>query len=369
MTLQDQNASLDDGVKCEESELNITEDMDVDKCEPGQDVKVKKVRKGGRLRTFKCLACGQKFRGRGALIQHQREKHVKEKNESVPEENIITCSTPAEKLPETSLSMQHSATYTPIDTEKNSGKKHLCDQCGKRFAYESFLKAHQKVHEYGESALPPFLCHLCPRRFGYKVALVAHLRRHVRKTEFVCPICEKSLPSRSFLAEHIKASHATKKLFCKTCNSSFSTLNGYLKHMEIHNKVTAYYCEICKIYLTQKDHPGHMVNHEKKSVSEEPVASTKIITKRGRKKRVLEQQNNSEEGSAPGIGSDSEPVTARQEEAEMELPGEAEASVLDETTADPSELEAVESEAQILEKELSDDNHEEEKSKDDALTE
>lgn len=302
---------------------------------PDQDVKVKKVRKGGRLRSFKCLACGQKFRGRGALIQHQREKHLKQKSESVTQEKIIACSTPTEKFPNMGLSMQHSATHTTIDTAGNSDKKHLCEQCGKRFAYESFLKAHQKVHEYGESVLP-FACHLCPRRFGYKVALVAHLRQHVRKTESLCPICEKSFPSKSFLLQHIKASHATKKLFCKTCNSSFK-LNGYMKHMDMHNKVTPYYCQICKIYLTQKDHPGHMLNHEKNGVSEEPVASSKDIPRRGRKKRarVSEQHNDFEEGSAPGVGSDGELVTVRQEEAEMEQSGEA--NILDKSAADPSE--------------------------------
>ncbi|XP_056593797.1 zinc finger protein 454 [Triplophysa dalaica] len=193
----DQNSSLEDTVKCEESELTITEDMDMKK--PDQDAKVKKVRKGGRLRSFKCLACGQKFRGRGALIQHQREKHLKQKSESVTQEKIIACSTPTEKFPKMGLSMQHSATHTAIDTEGNSDKKHMCDQCGKSFAYESFLKVHQKVHEYGESVLP-FACHLCPRRFGYKVALVAHLRQHVRKTESLCPICEKSFPVQEFPA-------------------------------------------------------------------------------------------------------------------------------------------------------------------------
>lgn len=80
-----------------------------------------------------------------------------------------------------------------------------------------------------------------------------------------------------------------------------------------------------------------MLNHEKNGVSEEPVASSKDIPRRGRKKRarVSEQHNDFEEGSAPGVGSDSELVTVRQEEAEMELSGEA--NILDKSAADPSE--------------------------------
>lgn len=359
------NSSLDDSVKYEEGELAITEHMDVSEHDQGQGMTVKKVRKGRRLKTFKCLTCGQKFRGKGILMIHQREKHVKEKSEPVPKEKIVACSPRAEKFSKRLLSMQDSATHTAIATEEVSDKKLMCDQCGKRFAYECFLKAHLKVHEYGESALP-YTCHLCPRRFGYKVALIAHLRRHVRTAESSCPICDKSFPSTSSLAQHIKSSHAKKKLICKTCNSSYSTLNGYMKHMDAHNKVTPYYCEICKIYLTKKDHLEHMLNHEKNSLAEgqQPVASSKSTSKRGRKKCASKQQNNPEEGSTLGIKSD------RPEKAEMEVPGETDASVLDESTADPSELEAVESEESriVLEKELSQDDHEKEKGEDDALT-
>uniref|UniRef100_A0A673I0T8 Si:dkey-226l10.6 n=1 Tax=Sinocyclocheilus rhinocerous TaxID=307959 RepID=A0A673I0T8_9TELE len=278
---QEQNSSLDESVKYEESELSVTED-----------------------------GTSTKFLKMGLLLRHR-----------------------------------------VIHTKENPEGRFVCQQCGKGFPHQAFLKAHQKVHEDAESTMP-FTCHLCPRRFGYKVALVAHMKHHSSKLTCICPICEKSYQYRGSLIQHLKSSHAGEKLLCKTCDKGFLRVNGYVKHMDKHNVMTPFYCDICKIYFSQRGYTAHMATHEQKSLSEQQPDES------------VENQPNDTEISLVSVNSSEEgmdPVTVRQEEDEMELLSEDEMEVLSGNSVDPSTVEGVESENVVVEKELPQDNHEEEK--------
>ncbi|CAM4722827.1 unnamed protein product [Leuciscus chuanchicus] len=318
----------DECVKYEESELAVTEDCISTVIFENKEDNVKR-------KYISCLTCGQRFRSRRNLMKHQRANHGKKKTKCEVKERLYMCSTCGEKFNEMRLLLRHRV----IHTRENPDGRFGCQQCGKGFAHQAFLKAHQKVHEDAESTMP-FTCHLCPRRFGYKVALVAHMKHHSSKLTCTCPICEKTFQFRGSLVQHLKSSHAGEKLLCKTCDKGFLRVNGYIKHMDKHNVMTPFYCDICKIYLSQRGYAAHMLTHEQKP--EESVEN---------------QPNNSEGGI--------EPVTARQEEAMMEPLSEDEMEVLAESSMDLSTVEDVES-GMVLEKELPQDNHEEEKKSEDS---
>lgn len=192
----------------------------------------------------------------------------------------------------------------------------------------------------------PFTCHLCPRRFGYKVALVAHMKHHSSKLTCICPICEKSFQFRGSLIQHLKSSHAGEKLLCKTCDKGFLRVNGYVKHMDKHNVMTPFYCDICKIYFSQRGYTQHMATHEQKSLPEQRPEDESVEIQPDDTEISLVSVNSSEEGM--------DPVTVRQEEAEMEPLSEDEMEVLSGNPVDPETAENV-----VVEKELPQDDHEE----------
>ncbi|KAK9953263.1 hypothetical protein ABG768_017268 [Culter alburnus] len=319
---QQQNSSLDECVKYEESELAVTEDCISTVILEDKKDHVKR-------KYTSCLTCGQRFRSKRNLMKHQRANHGKKKNKSEVKEKFHMCSTCGERFDEMSLLLRHRAIHAKEDPER----RFVCQQCGKGFAHQAFLKAHQKVHEDAESTMP-FTCHLCPRRFGYKVALVAHMKHHSSKLTCICPICEKTFQFRGSLIQHLKSSHAGEKLLCKTCDKGFLRVNGYIKHMDKHNVMTPFYCDICKIYLSQRGYMAHMLTHEQKP--EESVENQPNVI----------DMNNSEEG----IELVMEPLS----EDEMDVLAE---SSMD-CSMDPSTLEDVESGKVVLEKELPQDNHE-----------
>ncbi|XP_016385513.1 zinc finger protein 2-like [Sinocyclocheilus rhinocerous] len=344
---QEQNSSLDESVKYEESELSVTED--------GTSTVIFRVKENHARKFINCLTCGQRFRSRRTLMKHRRANHSKKKTKSEVKEKFYICSTCGERFNKMGLLLRHRA----IHTKENPEGRFMCQQCGKGFPDQAFLKAHQKVHEDAESIMP-FTCHLCPRRFGYKVALIAHMKHHSSKLASICPICEKSHQFRGSLIQHLKSSHAGEKLLCKTCDKSFLRVNGYVKHMDRHNVMTPFYCDICKIYLSLRGYMAHMLTHEQKSLPEQQPDES------------VENQPNDTEISLAGVNSTEEgidSVTVRQEEAGMEPLSEDEMEVLSGSSVDPLRVEDVESENVVVGKELCQDNHEEkEKSKDSSGT-
>ncbi|KAF4095800.1 histone-lysine N-methyltransferase PRDM9 [Onychostoma macrolepis] len=336
-TRQELNSSLDESVKYEESDLAVTED--------GISTVIFGVKENRGRKFINCLTCGQRFRSRRTLMKHRRASHPKNKTESEVKEKFYICSICGERFHKMGLLLRHRV----IHTKENPEGRFVCQQCGKGFPHQAFLKAHQKVHEDAESTMP-FTCHLCPRRFGYKVALVAHMKHHSSKLTCICPICEKSFQFRGSLIQHLKSSHAGEKLLCKTCDKGFLRVNGYVKHMDKHNVMTPFYCDICKIYLSQRGYTAHMVTHEQKSLPEQQPDES------------VENQPNDTEISLVSVNSSEEgmdPVTVRQEEAEVELLSGDEMEDLSGNSVDPSTVEGVESENVVVEKELPQDNHEE----------
>ncbi|XP_026057129.1 zinc finger protein 112-like [Carassius auratus] len=331
-------SSPDEGVKDEESELAVTED--------GISTEISGFREDHGRKYINCLTCGQRFRSRRTLMKHRRANHAKNKTESEVKEKFYICSICGERFHKMGLLLSHRV----IHTKENPEGRFVCQHCGKGFPHQAFLKAHQKVHEDAESTMP-FKCHLCPRRFGYKVALVAHMKHHSSILTCICPICEKSFQFRGSLIQHLKSSHAGEKLLCKTCDKGFLRVNGYVKHMDKHNVMTPFYCDICKIYFSQRGYTSHMATHEHKSLPKQQPDDESVENQPDDPEISLLSVNSSEEGM--------DPVTVRQEEAEMELLCEDEMQGLSGNPVDPAAAEGLESENAVVEKELPQNDHEE----------
>ncbi|KAI4898350.1 hypothetical protein NFI96_011758 [Prochilodus magdalenae] len=200
-------------------------------------------------KRFSCSTCGQKFRNKGVLMQHESSH-----------------------------------------TDERRARTHRCHHCGRGFMLQALLKAHEKLHEDPESTLTHG-CTLCPRRFRYKGSLDAHMRHHMSQLTYKCPICEEVYEVKGELSQHFKAAHSGNKLACSFCDKSFVRLDAFFKHIDRHVVVTPYYCSTCKVYqLTERGYLCHMRIHEKKRLLElDALSGSKEDTGEDARGRVQNQ--------------------------------------------------------------------------------
>lgn len=106
-----------------------------------------------------CGICGLRTLMQSALVRHQRNVHLNEKNRSCP-----VC----KKMFYTLSNLQdHMITHEQRRVFK-------CDVCGKTFTRKECLKAHRRIHA-GER---PFVCGICAAAFVQRASLRFHVRSH-----------------------------------------------------------------------------------------------------------------------------------------------------------------------------------------------
>ncbi|KAJ6641733.1 Transcription factor grauzone [Pseudolycoriella hygida] len=156
-----------------------------------------------------------------------------------------------------------------------------CDQCGKQFSDERFLKAHIENHE--PLNLRAFKCDLCPKSFTREFKLISH-------KEFVhCPVqcddCGMSFLSRSKLSTHIKNAHQPKvetTRICDICGKSFANkyvIETHMKAKHSASETPKFQCDICGAWIKHKAKLKiHMERHLKEKATC-PICSKVLINK------------------------------------------------------------------------------------------
>uniref|UniRef100_A0A8B9UFC4 C2H2-type domain-containing protein n=1 Tax=Anas zonorhyncha TaxID=75864 RepID=A0A8B9UFC4_9AVES len=146
-------------------------------------------------KPFTCSDCGESFRQRSHLIQHQRITHTGE-------------------------------------------KPYKCAECGKSFSGNSQL--HQRVHT-GEK---PYECAECGKSFTVSSALIQHRRFHLGKRPYGCSECGKSFTVSSHLIQH-RRFHTGEPYACADCGDSFRQSAHLTQHRRTHTGERPYACADC----------------------------------------------------------------------------------------------------------------------------
>ena len=192
-------------------------------------------------------------------------------------------------------------------------EKFICDDCGKVFDFEIFLKRHQSFNHPKQGFLS---CHLCAKKVP-RVRMNTHLsvhhdigltrkckqcdfvstlgnlknhvlehhnekvecdvchevfrasviRQHKRHAHIIgrikCNYCESTCGSKSDLVKHIRNVHEREKNLkqCPHCDFTTVSKRSYKLHVDAHAGIKPHHCAICDYQTIEK---RHLANHMKK---------------------------------------------------------------------------------------------------------
>lgn len=143
--------------------------------------------------------------------------------------------------------------------------------------YTEFLQAHLE-QKHSSKPLPTFDCKECGRKFKVKTTLTQHiLSNHREYAKRKCPICGKEFGRERLLKMHVNSVHdKVRKFECTLCDVKFSTSGHLCRHRK-------------SLTHKMREESGE------KNVSSPMQKTIKANDNRGRKRKVLESEESSEE--------------------------------------------------------------------------
>jgi insecticidal toxin complex protein TccC len=138
-------------------------------------------------------------------------------------------------------------------------KQHVCDMCGKNFAYKTFLTRHQRTHT-GEK---PYKCGVCGKAFAQNGNLAIHRRTHTAEKPYKCETCGKAFAHGSDVTKHLRTHTGEKPYSCEWCGKSFAQKMYLTKHLRTHTGEKPYTCGTCGKGFAQGVHlTKHLRSHK-----------------------------------------------------------------------------------------------------------
>lgn len=238
----------------------------------GESVIKERTTSGGRQNT--CSDCGQSFKSKLSLSNHQR-KHTRE--------NPYRCSCCGEKFTAKKVLAAHQMSHaeekgykhpsrmkitTKLRKVHPNEKPYKCIQCEKSFRVKNHLDQHEKIH----SKERPYKCPSCGRSFIRKEHLNRHQKIHIRQNNdtspktakvsrvegstvapkkkpsvalntrhqafsvdrFKCQYCGRCMRAKALLVDHERSHREERRYKCSQCNKSFYRKQCFEKHKTIH---------------------------------------------------------------------------------------------------------------------------------------
>ncbi|XP_065552329.1 zinc finger and BTB domain-containing protein 40 isoform X4 [Lathamus discolor] len=205
-----------------------------------------------RGKQIQCKECSEVRSTKKELEKHQLEVHgvvgiVKKKKKRLP----VTCDICGREFAHASGMQYHKL------TEHFDEKPFSCKECGAKFAANSTLKNHLRLHT-GDR---PFMCKHCLMTFMQASALAYHTKKkHAEGKMYACQYCDAVFAQSIELSRHVRTHTGDKPYVCRECGKGFRQANGLSIHLRtFHNIEDPYDCKKCRMsFATLQEHRKHV---------------------------------------------------------------------------------------------------------------
>ncbi|XP_052548062.1 zinc finger and BTB domain-containing protein 40 isoform X6 [Tympanuchus pallidicinctus] len=196
--------------------------------------------KASSKKNFICKACEKSFHFYCRLKVHMKRCRVARGKQIQCKECTEVKSTKKE------LEKHQLEVHGEVGMAKKKKKKRLpvtCDICGREFAHASGMQYHKLTEHFDEK---PFSCEKCGAKFAANSTLKNHLRLHTGDRPFVCKHCLMTFMQASALAYHTKKKHSEGKMYaCQYCDAVFAQSIELSRHVRTHTGDKPYVCREC----------------------------------------------------------------------------------------------------------------------------
>ncbi|XP_029873891.1 zinc finger and BTB domain-containing protein 40 isoform X5 [Aquila chrysaetos chrysaetos] len=224
-----------------------------------------------RGKQIQCKECSEVKSTKKELEKHQLEVHgvvgmAKKKKKRLP----VACDICGREFAHASGMQYHKL------TEHFDEKPFSCEECGAKFAANSTLKNHLRLHT-GDR---PFMCKHCLMTFMQASALAYHTKKkHAEGKMYACQYCDAVFAQSIELSRHVRTHTGDKPYVCRECGKGFRQANGLSIHLRtFHNIEDPYDCKKCRMsFATLQEHRKHV--HEAHSREYHPCPTcTKVFS-------------------------------------------------------------------------------------------
>ncbi|XP_028731227.1 zinc finger and BTB domain-containing protein 40 isoform X7 [Peromyscus leucopus] len=193
-------------------------------------------------KSFICKACDKSFHFYCRLKVHMKRCRVA-KSRQVQCKDSSEAKDSEKGLEKHQLQTHGTAGEPDAPKKKKKRLPVACDLCGREFAHASGMQYHKLTEHFDEK---PFSCEECGAKFAANSTLKNHLRLHTGDRPFMCKHCLMTFTQASALAYHTKKKHSEGKMYaCQYCDAVFAQSIELSRHVRTHTGDKPYVCRDC----------------------------------------------------------------------------------------------------------------------------
>ncbi|XP_006900007.1 PREDICTED: zinc finger protein 275 [Elephantulus edwardii] len=205
---------------------------------------------------WECRDCSRVFRGMSEFREH-RKSHVAVQPGPRPGPGPGPASAPSRAPEDMEVKSKQ------LEKEE---KPFECEECGKRFKKNAGLSQHLRVH----SRSRPLRCAECGRAFKATSRLFRHPKlRSGEEKPLACRACSSRLAERPEGLKQPSAPAPQLPFDCEDCGKSFRGVAGLAEHQRIHSGAKPYGCSHCGKQFRRS---SELTKHRRIHTGEKPYA-------------------------------------------------------------------------------------------------